>query len=82
MFVKRGKLNPRYIGPFKIIGRVDSMASHLDLTLEYAALHDVFHVTILKKYHNNHSYIISCLIVPISVDMAYEKYPTEIIDRT
>ena len=43
-FIKRGKLSPRYVGPFEIIRRIGPVAYQLQLSEEMAGLHDVFHV--------------------------------------
>ena len=49
-FGKRGKLSPRYIGPYEIIERVGSLAYRLALPPELARIHNVFHVSMLRKY--------------------------------
>ncbi|GKA46019.1 hypothetical protein Tco_0738815 [Tanacetum coccineum] len=48
-FRKRGKLNPRYIGPFKIVARVGPVAYTLELPEELKGIHSTFHVSNLKK---------------------------------
>ncbi|GJX02716.1 hypothetical protein Tco_0188632 [Tanacetum coccineum] len=48
-FRKRGKLNPRYIGPFLIIERIGPVAYRLELPQELSRVHSVFHVCNLKK---------------------------------
>nr|GEW82352.1 putative reverse transcriptase domain-containing protein [Tanacetum cinerariifolium] len=50
-FGKRGKLNPRYVGPFKIPERVGDVAYKLDLPEELSRVHNTFHVSNLKKCH-------------------------------
>jgi hypothetical protein len=79
-FKVKGKLSPRYIGPFRIFRRVGEMAYQLELHDHLSDEHDVFHVSQLKK----------CLRVPeeqlpmeeLSVhgDLTYMEYPTKIID--
>ncbi|WRX25507.1 Integrase [Theobroma cacao] len=49
-FAKRGKLNPRYIGPFHIIERITLVAYRQELPSELDRIHNVFHVSMLKKY--------------------------------
>nr|GEW61201.1 putative reverse transcriptase domain-containing protein [Tanacetum cinerariifolium] len=50
-FVKRGKLNPRYVGPFKVLERVGDVAYKLDLSEELSRVHNTFHVSNLKRCH-------------------------------
>nr|GFA55232.1 reverse transcriptase domain-containing protein [Tanacetum cinerariifolium] len=52
-FGKRGKLNPRYVGPFKVVARVGSVAYKLDLPEELSRVHNTFHVSNLKKCYAN-----------------------------
>ncbi|GJR24613.1 hypothetical protein Tco_0973140 [Tanacetum coccineum] len=49
-FGKRGKLNPRYVGPFKVIERVGEVAYKLELPEELSRVHNTFHVSNLKKF--------------------------------
>ncbi|GJU97800.1 putative reverse transcriptase domain-containing protein [Tanacetum coccineum] len=49
-FGKRGKLNPRYIGPFKIISKVGTVAYRLELPEQLSKVHSTFHVSNLKKH--------------------------------
>ncbi|GJX69235.1 putative reverse transcriptase domain-containing protein, partial [Tanacetum coccineum] len=57
-FGKRGKLNPRYIGPFQIIERIDPVAYRLELPQELSRVHNVFHVCNLKKYSSDDTLVI------------------------
>nr|GFA54799.1 putative reverse transcriptase domain-containing protein [Tanacetum cinerariifolium] len=50
-FGKRGKLNPRYVGPFKVLERIGDVAYKLDLPEELSRVHNMFHVSNLKKCH-------------------------------
>ena len=49
-FGKKGKLSPRFVGPFEVLGRVQKVAYKLALPLELASVHNVSHVSILRKY--------------------------------
>ncbi|GJT91280.1 putative reverse transcriptase domain-containing protein [Tanacetum coccineum] len=50
-FIKRGKLNPRYVGPFKVLAKVGDVAYTLELPQELSRVHHTFHVSNLKKYY-------------------------------
>ena len=55
-FLKKGKLGPRYIGPFEILDKVGKVAYRLALPPAMLAVHDVFHVSMLSRHHT-HSYV-------------------------
>nr|GEZ54703.1 putative reverse transcriptase domain-containing protein [Tanacetum cinerariifolium] len=52
-FIKRGKLNPRYIGPFKVLDKVEDVAYRIELPQELSRVHHTFHVLNLKKCYAN-----------------------------
>ena len=49
-FVKRGKLSPRFIGPFEILERVSTVAYRLALPPSMSGVREVFHVSMLRRY--------------------------------
>ena len=57
-FGKKGKLSPRFIGPYEVLERIGPVAYRLALPSELAKLHDVFHVSMLRKYHSDESHIL------------------------
>nr|GFA43166.1 reverse transcriptase domain-containing protein [Tanacetum cinerariifolium] len=52
-FSKRGKLNPRYLGPFKLLAKVWTVAYKLELPQELSRVHHTFHVSNLKKCYTD-----------------------------
>ena len=56
---KWGKLGPRYVRPFEITPKVGQVAYRLQLSTSLGGMHDVFHVSRLKKYHPNPQYILA-----------------------
>ena len=80
-FGKKGKLAPRYIGPFEIKSRVGEVAYRLVLPPELSRIHPVFHVSMLRKYIPDPSHVLQPQAVEISEDLTYEEYPVAIIDR-
>ena len=77
---KRGKLALRYAGPFEIIERIGPVAYRLDLPPNLTGIHDVFHVSQLRKYHPDPSHIIEHVDVPIQSDLTYVEQPVRILD--
>ena len=57
-FGKRGKLSPRYIGPYEVIERVGPVAYRLALAPELSQIHDIFHVFMLRRYRSDPSHIL------------------------
>jgi hypothetical protein len=79
-FKIRGKLAPRYIGPFNILEQRGEVAYKLELPPQLSDVHDVFHISPLRK----------CLWVPkeqmfleeltVGEDLTYQEYPVKILD--
>ena len=80
-FGKRGKLSPRYIGPFEVLKRVGEVAYELALPPGLSELHPVFHVSMLKRYHGDENYIIRWDSVLLDGNLSYEEEPVAILDR-
>ena len=57
-FGKKGKLSLRFIGPYEVLERIGPMAYRLALPLELTKLHNVFHVSMLRRYRSNESQIL------------------------
>ncbi|GJZ80953.1 putative reverse transcriptase domain-containing protein, partial [Tanacetum coccineum] len=80
-FRKRGKLSPRYIGPFKILERVGLVAYKLELPRELQGIHDTFHVSNLKKCLSDESIIIPLDEIQLDDKLHFIEEPVEIMDR-
>ncbi|KAK4377101.1 hypothetical protein RND71_003397 [Anisodus tanguticus] len=80
-FIRRGKLNLRYIKPFEVLQRVREVAYELDLLLGLLGIHLVFHVSMLKKYHADGSYIIQWVSVLLDQNLEFEEEHVAIVDR-
>ena len=65
-FGKKGKLNPRYVGPYVIIERIGKVAYKLELPQEMAFVHNVFHVSMLKKYISDSTHVLKQQVIEIN----------------
>ncbi|XP_004297864.1 PREDICTED: uncharacterized protein LOC101310312 [Fragaria vesca subsp. vesca] len=79
-FGKRGKLSPSYIGPYEITERVGPVAYRLRLSPELSKIHDVFHVSMLRKYVADPSHILQEQPISLKKDLTYEE-PVQILDQ-
>ncbi|KAL6283047.1 hypothetical protein ACE6H2_013976 [Prunus campanulata] len=80
-FGKRGKLSLRYIGPYEITKRIRPVAYTLALPSKLSRIHDVFHVSMLRKYMPDPSHILEQQPVELREDLTYEEQPLQILDR-
>ncbi|GJY56991.1 putative reverse transcriptase domain-containing protein [Tanacetum coccineum] len=80
-FGKRGKLSPRYIGPFKILARVGHVAYTLDLPEELKGIHSTFHVLNLKKCLAEGDVVVSMDEIQHDDKLHMIEEPVEVIDR-
>ncbi|KAK6140793.1 hypothetical protein DH2020_025465 [Rehmannia glutinosa] len=78
---KGSKLSPRYVGPYKILQRIGKLAYRLELPAQYVGMHDVFHVSRLKKYQSDPEHIITQDTPPLMENLSYIEKPIRIIDQ-
>ncbi|KAK8540302.1 hypothetical protein V6N12_046589 [Hibiscus sabdariffa] len=72
-FGKRGKLSTRYIGPFEVLEKVGPVAYRLALPPEFDKIHNVFHVSMLRKYRSDPSHVLEPEEVELNLDLSYEE---------
>nr|XP_028946861.1 uncharacterized protein LOC114820411 [Malus domestica] len=80
-FGKRGKLSPRYVGPYQIIKRIGAVVYRLELPPELSPIHNVFHVSMLRKYVLDPSHIIQIEPLEVNMNASYVEEPVDILDR-
>ncbi|WMV49630.1 hypothetical protein MTR67_043015 [Solanum verrucosum] len=80
-FGKKGKLSPRYIGPYRILKRVGNVAYEFELSQELDAIHLVFHISMLKKFMGDPSLIIPTEDIGIKESLSYEEILVQILDH-
>ncbi|GJS08862.1 putative reverse transcriptase domain-containing protein [Tanacetum coccineum] len=80
-FGKRGKLNPRYIGPFKILAKVGTVAYQLELPEQLSHVHSTFHVSNLKKCLSDEPLAIPLDEIHVDDKLNFIEEPVEIMDH-
>ena len=80
-FGKKGKLSPRFIGPYWILRRVGQVAYELELLSGQESIHLAFHVSILRKCVGDPSRVVQVEDVQIIEVLSYEETPVAILDR-
>ena len=81
LFGKRGKLSPRNIGPFEIVETIGPVAYRLDLPEELSRVHNVFHISMLRKYISDPSHVLEAPEIELRDDLSYEEQPVHILGR-
>ncbi|XP_022007304.1 uncharacterized protein LOC110906489 [Helianthus annuus] len=80
-FWETGKLNPRYVGPFEIVQRINTMAHRLNLPEDLSSVHNVFHVSNLKKCLSNERLVFPFKELKIGDQLCFIEELVEILDR-
>ena len=79
-FGKRGKLSPRFIRPFEILKRIGSVAYRLALPPSMSGIHEVFHVSMLRKYTPDPAHVVDCGQIEVDTDGTFKEGPVCILD--
>ena len=79
-FGKRGKLSPRFIGPFEILERIGTVAYRLTLPPSMSCVHEVFHVSMLRKYTPDPAHVWDWRQIEVDTDGTFEEGPVCIVD--
>ena len=80
-FGKKGKLSPRFIGPYEILERVRPVSYRLTLPLDLAKLHDVFHVSMLQIYRSDTSHILLVQDIQEQEDFTFDEETKAILNH-
>ena len=78
-FGKKGKVSPRFIGPYEVIEKLGPVAYHLALPPDLEKIHNVFHVSMLRRYRSDPSHVVSSETIELRPDLTYEEEPVEIL---
>jgi hypothetical protein len=81
-FHVKGKLAPRFIGPFEILARKGKVAYQLDLPKKLSEVHDVFHVSQLRKCISPPTKQADLADLELSQDLTYEEHPIKILEES
>ena len=80
-FGKNGKLSPRFIGPYEVIEKVGPVAYRLALPRELEKIHNVYHMSMLRRYRSDPSHVVSTETIELRPYLTYEEEPVEILAR-
>nr|GFC25552.1 putative reverse transcriptase domain-containing protein [Tanacetum cinerariifolium] len=80
-FGKRGKLNPRYVGPFKLLERIGDVAYKIDLLEELSRVYNTFYVSNLKKCHVDEPLAVPLDGLHFDDKLHFVQEPVEIVDH-
>ena len=79
-FGKQEKLSPRFIGPFEVLERMGTVAYQLTLSPNMSGVHEVFHVSMLRKYTPDPAHVVDWGQIEVDTDGTFEEGPVYIVD--
>ncbi|GAB2236277.1 hypothetical protein Droror1_Dr00028206, partial [Drosera rotundifolia] len=79
-FGKKGKLSPRFIGPFEVLEKIGAVAYRVALPPSLSRVHNTFHISMLRKYVPGPKHVLNFEPLGVSEDLSYEEKPVEILD--
>lgn len=80
-FGKKGKLSPRFIGPFELLERIGPVAYRLALPPNLSVVHNIFHVAMLPKYIPYHLHVLAHDMLSLIEELTYKEDPVQILDK-
>ena len=80
-FGKKGKLSQRFVGPFEILRRIGKVTYEIALPPHMHHVHNVFHISMLKRCNPDSNQVIEYEPIEIQSDMSYVEKPVQILDR-
>ncbi|XP_062085889.1 uncharacterized protein LOC133791996 [Humulus lupulus] len=80
-FGTKGKLSPRYVGPFEILDRVGNVAYRVALPSSLSGVHNVFHVSQRRKYVSDLSHMLSYETLGLQEDLSFDEHSVKILDQ-
>ena len=79
-FCKRGKLSPRFIGPFVVLERIGTIAYRLALPPNMSGFHEVLHISMLQNYTPDQDHVVDWGQIEVDTDETFEEGPVCILD--
>ena len=79
-FGKKNKLSPRFVGPFEILDKIGSTVYRVALPPALSKIHNVFHISNLRKYIPDSKHVIKYEPLRIQENLSYEEIPIKILD--
>lgn len=78
---QKGKLSSQFIGPYRIVKRVGPVVYQLELPFELDYIHDVFHISVLRRYCSDPFHIVSMKEIEVRLDLTFKEEPIQILER-